>query len=457
MARKASRSIALLVAVVGSGVLAGAQSASVPVIDRPSGSPQELKQQSVEGTKSHGRFTGTIRNVSERQFNLRMRNATVRVRHNLDLDIIQNGAEVAVTGPVKQTQGGRNAPQYFIQAESIQPVRRQDFVLAGVGLAMLSAAGMVALVLNRRRRTPSHGPEVPDAAARLAPGSHPAHALPVLPAWSPESARQLGFSVVPPAEEDLSTFDPGPGQAVSIAKSGRTDVPAADFRGAEGGRPDGGRTEATVVSYGSVEVVHGPNAGQRFSLVEGENLIGRSKQSGNRIILSDPEVSKVHGVIAVEPGGRAIYTDRSRNGSYVRGARVQNQQISLSDGTEIYLGNTALKLTLQDQVGLGWAAFRATEHWALVCVEGPDRGLRIPLQTGLNLVGRAHVREIQDLSVSGEHAQVIVSANGVRLADQGSRFGTQLNGRPVGTVPLTLELGDEIRLGPTSIYRVETA
>jgi DNA-binding winged helix-turn-helix (wHTH) protein len=74
---------------------------------------------------------------------------------------------------------------------------------------------------------------------------------------------------------------------------------------------------------------------QEIPLSEGENVIGRTSEAVVRI--SSSRVSRRHARIVVT-GGRAVLEDLgSKNGTYLRGHRIQ-RPVELSDGDEICFG-----------------------------------------------------------------------------------------------------------------------
>ena len=84
---------------------------------------------------------------------------------------------------------------------------------------------------------------------------------------------------------------------------------------------------------------------------------------------------------------------------------------------------------------------------------GPFRILRedeeIPLHPGEWILGRdpkASVR-IDDSTVSRRHALLRVAAEAATIEDLGSKNGTLVNGRKVGSRPTSLGDGDELQLG----------
>lgn len=72
----------------------------------------------------------------------------------------------------------------------------------------------------------------------------------------------------------------------------------------------------------------------------------------------------------------------------------------------------------------------------------------IPLSDGENVLGRdvSGGVEIDDTTVSRQHARILVSSKESRLEDLGSKNGTFLGGKPVKK-PARLSDGDEIKLG----------
>jgi len=79
----------------------------------------------------------------------------------------------------------------------------------------------------------------------------------------------------------------------------------------------------------------GANSGARFELIEGEqNLMGRDWEC--RIVLNDPQCSRVHAEIFHEEDGWWIRDNKSSNGTYVNGQSVE--QARLVDGTQVKVG-----------------------------------------------------------------------------------------------------------------------
>ena len=80
--------------------------------------------------------------------------------------------------------------------------------------------------------------------------------------------------------------------------------------------------------------------GRAHLLSEGENIIGRDP--GARLLLDSVRVSRRHAKIAVD-GASAVLEDLgSRNGTWVKGARIDGP-VSLTDGDAISIGGFEIK------------------------------------------------------------------------------------------------------------------
>jgi len=87
-------------------------------------------------------------------------------------------------------------------------------------------------------------------------------------------------------------------------------------------------------------IVSGPNRGSSFSLVEGENSIGR--QMDNHIVLSSSKVSKRHCALVVNARDVVLRDDGSTNGTFVNGALTKQQ--TLRSGDKLGVGEFVLEL-----------------------------------------------------------------------------------------------------------------
>lgn len=89
-----------------------------------------------------------------------------------------------------------------------------------------------------------------------------------------------------------------------------------------------------------VEVIRGPQSGQKFPLVPGlVSVVGRAEDA--EIKLMDTTISRRHSRITEEDGEHHLADLGSTNGTYVNQIRVA--ECSLHDGDLIQVGQTALR------------------------------------------------------------------------------------------------------------------
>jgi predicted component of type VI protein secretion system len=82
----------------------------------------------------------------------------------------------------------------------------------------------------------------------------------------------------------------------------------------------------------------GPNAGARFVVRDGKQLIGRARSAMLR--LRDPAVTRNHAALSVDDGAIELIDLGSANGTRVNGRRVTTHQ--LTDGDRIEMGGSLL-------------------------------------------------------------------------------------------------------------------
>jgi DNA-binding winged helix-turn-helix (wHTH) protein len=78
---------------------------------------------------------------------------------------------------------------------------------------------------------------------------------------------------------------------------------------------------------------------REFALVEGENVMGRDP--GVSVFLDNPNVSRRHARIVISGEGALIEDLQSKNGTFVRGARIKAPS-RIADGDKIRLGSVPL-------------------------------------------------------------------------------------------------------------------
>ncbi len=87
-------------------------------------------------------------------------------------------------------------------------------------------------------------------------------------------------------------------------------------------------------------IVAGPNRGSAFSLIEGENTIGR--QMDNHIVLTSSKVSKRHCAILVTSQEVILRDEGSTNGTFVNGALARRH--TMKPGDKLGVGEFVLEL-----------------------------------------------------------------------------------------------------------------
>ncbi|WP_262061128.1 FHA domain-containing protein [Streptomyces sp. STR69] len=93
-----------------------------------------------------------------------------------------------------------------------------------------------------------------------------------------------------------------------------------------------------------LHVVAGPDAGGVHLLHGGQIHIGRSGDAD--VPLDDPDVSRLHCAVTVDPGGRVSVADLgSTNGTTLAGTRVGTRPVRFPPGALLRIGESALRLT----------------------------------------------------------------------------------------------------------------
>jgi pSer/pThr/pTyr-binding forkhead associated (FHA) protein len=96
---------------------------------------------------------------------------------------------------------------------------------------------------------------------------------------------------------------------------------------------------AEPVAPGRYLQIQGPERSLLIALGDEPLHIGRGMSAG--LHLDESSVSRRHAILVPRPGGARILDDRSSNGTFVNGRRVQ--QADLGDGDVIVLGRILLR------------------------------------------------------------------------------------------------------------------
>ena len=191
-----------------------------------------------------------------------------------------------------------------------------------------------------------------------------------------------------------------------------------------------------AVAFAALAVTDVEGRKSHHSLTKPVISIGRSRTSGNDVILSgDGMVSKQHARIEREADGRfTIYDLGSTNGLSVNGVRVDGNRV-LTDGDEIVIGAT--KLVFQ-QVGGPRPKEAAKPVTAAQPAPGAIGAARLSSTQGEDyvlgsdtLIGRSITADlvVDDPSVATRHARIVSTDPAIYyIEDLGSEHGTKING-----------------------------
>ncbi len=85
----------------------------------------------------------------------------------------------------------------------------------------------------------------------------------------------------------------------------------------------------------------GTHRGREHAMPYGEHILGRGR--GATVVLDDPDVSRQHARLVVEPDGLTLFDLGSKNGVQVGGRRV-DEVVTLGHGDELTVGDVTLRL-----------------------------------------------------------------------------------------------------------------
>jgi pSer/pThr/pTyr-binding forkhead associated (FHA) protein len=211
-----------------------------------------------------------------------------------------------------------------------------------------------------------------------------------------------------------------------------------------------------------LEVREGPAAGQSISLESLPVVVGGEAAPGIAGV-DDPFVSTRHLEVERVQGGVRVTDLDTSNGTRLNGRMLGVGGSELIEvGDELHLGpNTIIRVAAAGP-GEHEAArktLRAPVPMSIVVREGPGTGQSISLESLPVVVGGEDapgIRGIPDRFVSTRHLEFEKGPDGVRVQDLGSSNGTRLNGHPLRAgASEMIQIGDELRLGPKTMLRVE--
>jgi pSer/pThr/pTyr-binding forkhead associated (FHA) protein len=205
--------------------------------------------------------------------------------------------------------------------------------------------------------------------------------------------------------------------------------------------------------------------------------VGRDPQAD--LCLPDPSVSWRHAVF--EAAGEEWYVSDlgSLNGTSLNREQLPSKQKGLlAPGAEIRLGKTTFIFLSSFREGPASVSNRTRDGAEveaplapvrvtlravpafLVVREGPGAGDSISLEWLPVVIGGEDapgIKGVNDPFVSTRHLEIERGQGGVLARDLGSSNGTKLNDRQLQGAPEVIEVGDELRLGPSTLLHVEAA
>lgn len=197
----------------------------------------------------------------------------------------------------------------------------------------------------------------------------------------------------------------------------------------------------------------GPDAGREVPL--GEQLVSFGRAPDNAIELSDSETSIYHAVVRVTAAGFSLEDQRSTNGSFVNGARVNSAM--LGDGDLVRFGQCEFLFVaahaapdFSEEVLPG--ARRVDEIKAyLLVLTGPQAKEHIEIGAYPIVLGSGLDSDfvLAEADSAPSQCRILVSDDLHYIEDLGSVFRTMINGKPLVGQPHLLSPGDLIAIGST--------
>jgi pSer/pThr/pTyr-binding forkhead associated (FHA) protein len=181
-----------------------------------------------------------------------------------------------------------------------------------------------------------------------------------------------------------------------------------------------------------------------------DTLFGRGEECD--VVLDGETVSRHHCTIT-RWGGTFVIEDKSRNGTFVNGQRIQQAQ--LKDGDQIRVGRNVMVVSLNSPSGTSSLIRRGTTPLENsgsmtlphIVVRGLEEGVTQPFSEASITIGRradCHIILDGD-NISRTHATVSRREDDYHLADLGSSNGTWLNEQRIESAQL--HDGDRVRIG----------
>lgn len=229
---------------------------------------------------------------------------------------------------------------------------------------------------------------------------------------------------------------------------------------------------APAAPFALLDIVHADGRHEQVPVPATGLRIGRSRQSGNDLVLADdPMVSKRHAHLGVAHGRLTLRDDGSTNGTRVRESVVPpGSPWALEDGDTVTLGRTRITVRVQGDPATvpapGVAPAPAPDYdpiAAPVPAAAPVLPTAFRLIAGDGevfalasrmMVGRALTDDIVLIGdgVSAQHARLTVHGGAVMVEDLDAPGGTRVNGERIPpNFPVALYPGDQVAFGQVQL------
>ena len=226
------------------------------------------------------------------------------------------------------------------------------------------------------------------------------------------------------------------------------------------------------IAWGQLEQLDGKYAGIPIALTRQYILIGRQQDCD--VIIDEDRASRYHIILQWDHDHAYLRDNHSTNGTIINGQPCLGL-VLLRNGDIIEVAGSKLRFTYAEASGLAVPDEQPTEKFALpgvalpdakphtqarlAVLTGPEAGRSWPITTGVITIGRGPQSfvTLPHPSVSRQHAQIVVQADGIYLQDVGSSNGASVNGEAL-TAPRLLHDGDHIQIGDILlIIRIDQA
>jgi len=196
-------------------------------------------------------------------------------------------------------------------------------------------------------------------------------------------------------------------------------------------------------------IVNQSGASKEYQLGAEPLTCGRSNSTD--ITINDDQASREHCRFELEDGKWYVVDLGSSNGTLINEERITRHE--LTNGTVVRIGRTDISFAGEERPAPPPLELEpaAEPGFSLRANGGPCDGEAFKIEKAVTTIGRSPDNDITlaESSVSGNHAELVMDGERMRVVDKNSRNGVSVNGVQVGE--RDLDLGDEIHIGSTTL------